>query len=44
MKAEKIRFQVSLENCQGLSNPDEGGKFKVRYEWKERDRSVAICE
>ncbi len=24
---ENISFQVSLENCQGLSIPDEGGKF-----------------
>ncbi len=24
---EEISFQVSLENCQGFSIPDGGGKF-----------------
>ncbi len=24
---EEMSFQVSLENCQGFSSPDEGGKF-----------------
>ncbi len=27
MKMEDMSFQVSLENCQGLSIPDRGGKF-----------------
>ncbi len=27
MKMEEMSFQVSLENCQGLSIPDRGGKF-----------------
>ncbi len=27
MKTEQMRFQVSLENCQGLSIPDRGGKL-----------------
>ncbi len=25
--AEEMSFQLSLENCQGLSIPDGGGKF-----------------
>ncbi len=25
---EEMSFQVSLENCQGFSVPDGGGKFK----------------
>ncbi len=34
---EEIGFQVSLENCQGFSIPDEGGKFippARNGEWK----------
>ncbi len=27
MKTEDMSFQVSLENCQGFSILDEGGKF-----------------
>ncbi len=27
MKTEEMSFQVSLENCQGFSIPDRGGKF-----------------
>jgi len=27
VKTEEMSFQVSLENCQGLSIPDGGGKF-----------------
>ncbi len=27
MITEEMSFQVSLENCQGLSIPDRGGKF-----------------
>ncbi len=27
MKTEEMSFQVSLENCQGLSIPDRGVKF-----------------
>ncbi len=27
MKTEEMSFEVSLENCQGLSIPDGGGKI-----------------
>ncbi len=38
-----MSFQVSLENCQGLSIPDRGGKFTVNENVLERD-CVPLCD
>ncbi len=37
---EEMSFQVSLENCQGFSIPDEGGKLPLDHLVEIRDRAV----
>ncbi len=39
---EEISFQVSLENCQGFSIPDGGGKFIPPARSGERECSRVI--
>ncbi len=49
VKTEEMSFQVSLENCQGLSILDRGGKFippARSGEWKIfwKDDFVPLCD
>ncbi len=39
MKTEEMSFQLLLENCQGFSIADEGGKFILPARNGERERS-----